>query len=89
MTDTPTPAGDLATITNALPLTKLTLLGTFGPTGNESALFRLPRGTIRKAQTGDRVARAEIIAISDGEVILHQNGKTTRLKMPDTLADAG
>ncbi|MEQ8899875.1 MAG: type II secretion system protein N [Roseovarius sp.] len=84
--ETSTPAATLATATQqgALPLRRITLLGTMhGPT-SAVALVRLDGGKVARVETGDTLDRATVAAIGEGVVILSRNGRAERLSMPGT-----
>ncbi|MGX0876891.1 Tfp pilus assembly protein PilP [Roseovarius sp. MBR-154] len=84
--ETSTPAATLATATQkgALPLRRITLLGTMhGPT-SAVALVRVDGGKVARVETGDTLDRATVAAIGEGVVILSRNGRAEELRLPGT-----
>jgi len=82
--ETPTPATTLAAATQqgALPLRRITLLGTMhGPT-SAIALVRVDGGKVARLESGDTLDRATVAAIGEGVVILSRGGRAERLSMP-------
>jgi len=65
-----------------LALNKPMLLGTFGSAEKLGALIRMPSGDTVKVTEGESTRIGSIEGIADGEVIITQNGSTTRLSMP-------
>ncbi|MHA3913310.1 hypothetical protein [Halovulum sp. GXIMD14793] len=72
-----------ATISNALPMREMTLIGVFGATKNRHALIRLPGGKMVKVATGDTVRGYQVTAISADAIRLNRRGKDTLLVIPD------
>lgn len=84
ITDIPaSPAGDLATQRDALPMKTLTLIGVAGRPDHRLALLRDRDGTILNVRYGDRTPGGTVQAIGESEIILARAGKAVRLKMPD------
>ncbi|MFB9150561.1 type II secretion system protein N [Roseovarius ramblicola] len=82
--ETPTPAATLAAATqeSALPLRRITLLGTMhGPT-SARALVHVDGGKVTRIETGDTLDRATVAAIGEGVVILSRGGRTEALRLP-------
>lgn len=71
-----------ATETAKLPLNRPVLLGTFGSSEMPGALIRLTSGDVVKVAKGENTRIGEIVAIAEGEVIVAQNGRTTRMTIP-------
>jgi len=85
MTDqTKTPAATLAAATQerALPIARLTLLGTVHGPGTARALLRID-GRIETVSNGDDIDGAIVAAIGEGVVILARGSATERLTLPD------
>lgn len=77
------PAGAMATEAQALPLSKLALLGTMGRPDARIAILRERDGTILTVVTGTKTPAGTVQAIGEGEIILARSGKATRLRMPN------
>ncbi|MEC7259373.1 MAG: pilus assembly protein PilP [Pseudomonadota bacterium] len=82
MSDTPEATARKATEQNALDMNALALLGTITAPGGRAALIRTPRGDIHRVTTGDRVAGAQVTAITDGRIHLVKNGIARVYEMP-------
>ncbi|MBE1284812.1 MAG: hypothetical protein GJ676_15990 [Rhodobacteraceae bacterium] len=74
-----TTVGAIATSSNALNTSSLSLLGVFGAEGRMQALIRLPGGRVRRVEPGDRVSGERIAAIDGDGLVLEHGGKTRRL----------
>ncbi len=72
-----------ATIDNALPLRKLTLIGVYGPANKRHALLRLPNGRFVKVSPGDRVDGYDVAAISRDAIRIRRRGRDTVLVIPE------
>jgi len=72
----------LATQSDALNQTSLTLMGLFGPAQDLSALMRLPSGQMRRVKRGTRLTSGRIVGIDSQGVLLEKHGTTRRLNMP-------
>lgn len=87
MAETPAPttgaAQEHATISDAIDLRALALIGIFGPEADLRALIRLPNGRIERVGVGDRVARQDVVAIGADAVVLARGSKTQRLAFAD------
>jgi Tfp pilus assembly protein PilP len=87
MTDqTETPAATLAAATqeSALPLHRITLLGTMHGPSSARALVRVSGGMVARVETGDTLDRATVAAIGEGVVILSRGGRAEELRLPAT-----
>ena len=71
-----------ATQERALQRNTVSVLGIFGPLSKLRALVRLSNGRIKEFEIGDRVARAEVIAIDSRGMVLRQSGRTKRIDIP-------
>jgi len=84
--ETTTPAATLAAATQegALPLRRITLLGTIHGPSNARALVRVSGGKVVRVETGDTLDRATVAAIGEGVVILSRGGRAEELRLPAT-----
>ncbi|KAE9629714.1 hypothetical protein [Parasedimentitalea maritima] len=73
---------NLATQSETLDQTSLTLMGLFGPAQDLSALMRLPSGRVRRVKRGTRLSSGRVVGIDTHGVLLEKNGTTRRLAMP-------
>ncbi|WP_121062128.1 hypothetical protein [Chachezhania antarctica] len=71
-----------ATLTNAINLRRVNLIGVYGTPSNRRALVRLQNGRYKKVQVGDRIDGGRIVAIGDSELRYQKNGRNTTLKIP-------
>ncbi len=71
-----------ATVSNALNLRKLNLIGVYGTAANRRALVRLPSGRYKKVQVGDRIDGGRVIAIGEGQLQYQKGGRNRTLTMP-------
>lgn len=71
-----------ATVSGAINLRKINLIGVYGTASNRSALIRLPSGRYKKVQVGDRIDGGRIIAIGDGQLQYQKGGRNRTLTMP-------
>ena len=72
-----------ATISNALPMRQMALIGVFGSTNNRHALLRMSNGKRIKVATGDSVSGYNVTAISSDAIRLNKRGKDTLLVIPE------
>jgi len=81
---TETPAATLAAATqeSALPLHRITLLGTMHGPSSTRALVRVSGGKVARVEPGDTLDRATVAAIGEGVVILSRGGRAERLSLP-------
>lgn len=71
-----------ATVAEAIPLDRTTLIGLFtGPDGGR-ALLRLATGDIVKVAAGEMVSGGQVTAIDEETVRLERNGVEVVLSMP-------
>ncbi len=71
-----------ATFANAINLSKLNLIGTYGTDSRRSALIRQSNGRYKKVKVGDRIDGGTIKAITETEVRYQKGGKLLSLKLP-------
>lgn len=81
-TATPEVVTKNATTQTEANLGRLILLGTFGPSGDQTALLRLSNGTTAQVGKGDKIGRDTVIAVEDGRLALARNGDAHWLSMP-------
>jgi hypothetical protein len=72
-----------ATVTNAINLRKINLIGVYGKPSNRRALVRLTNGRYQKVQVGDRLDGGRVAAIGNSELQYTKNGRNVVLDMPD------
>jgi hypothetical protein len=72
----------LATYKNAINLSKINLIGTYGTDSRRYALIRQSNGKYKKVQVGDRIDGGTIKAITETEVRYQKGGRLVSLKMP-------
>jgi len=71
-----------ATFANAINLSKMNLIGTYGTSSNRYALIRQSNGRYKKVKVGDKIDGGRVEAITETEVRYQKNGKLVALKMP-------
>lgn len=71
-----------ATYANAINLSKINLIGTYGTNSNRYALVRQSNGRYKKVQVGDKIDGGTVKAITETEVRYQKGGKLLSLKMP-------
>jgi hypothetical protein len=71
-----------ATYTNAINLSRLNLIGTFGTESRRTALVRQANGRYKEVGVGDRIDGGTIQAITETEVRYQKNGRIVALTMP-------
>ncbi|WP_238365302.1 hypothetical protein [Mesobacterium pallidum] len=71
-----------ATVRNAINLNRLNLIGVYGKPSSRRALVRLPNGSYKKVQVGDRIDGGRIAAIGEAELQYTKNGRSITLSMP-------
>ncbi|MCU0828259.1 MAG: hypothetical protein MUE52_12835 [Tabrizicola sp.] len=71
-----------ATFVNAINLSKMNLIGTYGTDSKRYALVRQANGRYKKVTVGDKIDGGTIKAITETEVRYQKGGKLLSLKMP-------
>jgi hypothetical protein len=72
----------MATYNNAINLSKINLIGTYGTDSRRYALVRQSNGKYKKVQVGDRIDGGTVQAITDTEVRYQKGGRLVSLKLP-------
>lgn len=72
-----------ATVTNAINLRRINLIGVYGKPSNRRALVRLSNGRYQKVQVGDSLDGGRVAAIGNSELRYTKNGRNVVLDMPD------
>ncbi|MEM6887123.1 MAG: hypothetical protein AAF636_03175 [Pseudomonadota bacterium] len=71
-----------ATVSNAINLRRINLIGVYGKPTNRRALVRMEDGRYLKVTVGDRIDGGRISAIGDTELRYQKSGRNIVLKMP-------
>jgi hypothetical protein len=71
-----------ATFRNAINLSKINLIGTYGTDSRRYALIRQANGNYKKVKVGDRIDGGTVKAITETEVRYQKGGRLISLKMP-------
>lgn len=71
-----------ATFANAINLSKINLIGTYGTDSRRYALVRQSNGKYKKVKVGDKIDGGTIKAITETEVRYQKGGRLVSLKMP-------
>lgn len=71
-----------ATLSNALNLRKVNLIGVYGKTSSRQAMVRLTNGRYVKVKAGDRLDGGRVAAIGASELRYVKKGRNIVLKMP-------
>jgi hypothetical protein len=71
-----------ATFANAINLSKMNLIGTYGTDSRRSALIRQSNGRYKKVEVGDKIDGGTVMAITETEVRYQKGGKLLTLAMP-------
>ncbi|MBL9049257.1 MAG: hypothetical protein JNK19_04000 [Tabrizicola sp.] len=71
-----------ATYQNAINLSKIALIGTYGTDSRRYALVRQSNGKYKKVKVGDKIDGGTVKAITETEVRYQKGGKLVSLKMP-------
>ncbi|MBA3908723.1 MAG: hypothetical protein C0524_02325 [Rhodobacter sp.] len=71
-----------ATYVNAINLSKINLIGTYGTDSRRYALIRQSNGRYKKVKVGDKIDGGTVQAITESEVRYRKGGKLVALKMP-------
>jgi len=72
-----------ATVTNAINLRRISLIGVYGTSSQRRALLRLPSGRYVKVEIGDRVDGGRVAAIGAQELRYVKGGRNITLRMPE------
>jgi hypothetical protein len=72
-----------ATVSNAINLRRINLIGVYGKPSSRRALVRLSNGRYQKVQVGDRLDGGRVAAIGDNQLRYSKNGRNVVLDMPD------
>jgi hypothetical protein len=71
-----------ATYANAINLSKINLIGTYGTDSRRYALVRQSNGKYKKVKVGDKIDGGTVKAITETEVRYQKGGRLVSLKMP-------
>ncbi|MBV0911611.1 hypothetical protein [Anianabacter salinae] len=71
-----------ATVSNAISLGQLNLIGVYGAASDRRALLRLSSGRYVKVKIGDKVDGGQVAAIGSDELRLIKNGRNVTLTLP-------
>ncbi|MGJ8604716.1 MAG: hypothetical protein ACSHXH_11365 [Marivita sp.] len=72
-----------ATVSNAINLRRINLIGVYGKPSSRRALVRLSNGRYQKVQVGDRLDGGRVAVIGESELRYSKNGRNVVLDMPD------
>jgi len=72
-----------ATVSNAINLRRINLIGVYGKPTSRRALVRLSNGRYQKVQVGDRLDGGQVAAIGESQLRIAKNGRNVVLDMPD------
>ena len=72
-----------ATVSNAINLRRINLIGVYGKASNRRALVRLSNGRYQKVKVGDRLDGGRVAAIGESALQYSKNGRNVVLDMPD------
>lgn len=72
-----------ATVSNAINLRRINLIGVYGKPASRRALVRLSNGRYQKVQVGDRLDGGRVAAIGESQLRIAKNGRNMVLDMPD------
>lgn len=81
-TQTPEATLAVATVIDALPDARLSLLGTVLGPDMSHALMRIGKSQVERVKVGDAIDGATVAAIGEGVVMLARAGHTERLSLP-------
>ncbi|MCR9126252.1 MAG: hypothetical protein NXH82_08980 [Rhodobacteraceae bacterium] len=73
-----------ATVSNAINLKRVNLIGVYGTPSNRRALVRLPSGRYKKVQVGDTVDGGRVSAIGDSDLRYQKGGRSVTLTIPSS-----
>ncbi len=71
-----------ATVSNAINLRRINLIGVYGTPSKRRALVRLSNGRYQKVQVGDRIDGGRVAAIGDSELRYTKGGRSVVLRLP-------
>ncbi|MFN6978368.1 MAG: hypothetical protein ACK4OP_09610, partial [Gemmobacter sp.] len=71
-----------ATVTNAINLSRINLIGVYGAANNRHALVRMAGGGFQRVKVGDRLDGGQVSAIGANELRYVKGGRTITLGMP-------
>jgi hypothetical protein len=71
-----------ATYRNAINLSKINLIGTYGTDSRRYALVRQANGKYKKVKVGDKIDGGTVKAITETEIRYQKGGRLISLKMP-------
>ncbi|SIO12946.1 hypothetical protein SAMN05444722_0537 [Rhodovulum sp. ES.010] len=71
-----------ATVSNAINLRQLNLIGVYGSSSDRRALVRLPSGRYEKVKVGDRIDGGRVAAIGESDLRYVKNGRNIVLDLP-------
>ena len=71
-----------ATLSNAIDLSQINLIGVYGQQSDRRALVRLSNGRYRKVKVGDRIDGGRVLAIGQDTLRYQKNGRNVTLDMP-------
>ena len=71
-----------ATISDALPMRRMALIGVFGKSGSRHALVRLGNGRYVKVEPGDRIDGYEVSGIERNAIRIRRRGRDSLLVIP-------
>ena len=70
-----------ATISGAISLREINLIGVYGASSNRRALVRLGNGRMLRVKIGDRIDGGQVTAIGEGQLTYQKGGRTHVLRM--------
>lgn len=73
-----------ATLSDAINLRKVNLIGVYGTANNRRALVRLSNGQMQRVKVGDRLDGGQVAAIGDKEIRYIKSGRALALVLPET-----
>jgi hypothetical protein len=71
-----------ATVTGALNLNRINLIGVYGTANNRHALVRMPGGDFQRVRVGDRLDGGQVSAIGESDLRYSKGGRMVTLTMP-------
>lgn len=73
-----------ATLTRAMNLRDVNLIGVYGTASNRRALVRLPNGRVQQVKVGDRLDGGQVAAIGANQLHYVKSGRSIVLALPKT-----